>query len=371
MPAPQVGDDDGVGRLEGAYVHRLPEPGPAENRSYTEEFGFPEYLIGPTDELKIKLAFGTQETEETVVVRPDGRISFELVHDLEVAGLTPREVDDLLTESLIVYLKVPKVDVLVDKYNSRRVALLGAIQTTQQAGDNGPGVYSLTGKKTVLDIILEAGGPTDDAQLDSIKLTRGSKEYIINLNRIKDASITLEGGDLVRVPGLSVVDRKVLVIGEVRSQGVFSFPSDVSVMEAVIRAGGFTNDAVREDIKIIRGDASNPQMFSVDAESILENADLAQNIILENNDILYVPRSFISDINVAINKINPILSLIVWPSTYRDLYTTGGGLRIDTGPPETGTTTLRTLPIGKPTAGAKAVADNEKDSKEKKTSQDE
>ena len=47
---------------------------------------------------------------------------------------------------------------------------------------------------------------------------------------------------------------------------------------------------------------------------------------LENDDIIFVPRSFIGDVNDVITKIEPLLNILLLPATYRDLYTTGGGL---------------------------------------------
>jgi len=73
---------------------------------------------------------------------------------------------------------------------------------------------------------------------------------------------------------------------------------------------------------------------------------LQQNVGLKNNDIIYIPRSFMGDVNDVIAKVEPLLDLLLLPSTYRDLYTTGGGLRIDTGePPATGTTQVFTQPL--------------------------
>ena len=71
---------------------------------------------------------------------------------------------------------------------------------------------------------------------------------------------------------------------------------------------------------------------------------------LENDDIIFVPRSFIGDVNDVIAKIEPLLNILLLPATYRDLYTTGGGLRLDTGPPPASTASFtRTLPgTGKP-----------------------
>jgi hypothetical protein len=67
-------------------------------------------------------------------------------------------------------------------------------------------------------------------------------------------------------------------------------------------------------------------------------------VALHNDDIIYVPRSFIGDVNDVISKIEPLLNVLLLPASYRDLYTTGGGLRIDTGEGQSVGGFTRTLP---------------------------
>jgi len=55
--------------------------------------------------------------------------------------------------------------------------------------------------------------------------------------------------------------------------------------------------ALQDDIRIIRGAEEGPHMFTVNVRRITSHADLAQNVVLANNDIVYVPRSFMGDVN--------------------------------------------------------------------------
>ena len=91
-------------------------------------------------------------------MRPDGRISFGLVENLPVNGLTSSELDAMLTARLEQYLKKPRVDVLVKQHKSKSVKLLGALGRTGVYG-SGAGDYKLQGKTTVLEVLTLAGGP--------------------------------------------------------------------------------------------------------------------------------------------------------------------------------------------------------------------
>ena len=108
------------------------------------------------------------------------------------------------------------------------------------------------------------------------------------------------------------------------------FSEGVRLVEALSRAGGFTSAAQRDDIRVIRVIDGQPSMFRLDFGRII-SGDLRQNVTLQTEDVVYVPRSFLGDVNDVIAKIEPLLNILLLPATYRDLYTTGGGLRLDTG----------------------------------------
>ena len=110
--------------------------------------------------------------------------------------------------------------------------------------------------------------------------------------------------------------------------------------------------ALRDDIHITRPGAVGPEMFTVDFKRITSHGDLSQTVVLSNNDIVYVPRSFLGDVNAVITKIEPLLNVLLLPATYRDLYTTGGALRVDAGAP---TITGRTEGFTRPLPGTAAV----------------
>ena len=76
-----------------------------------------EYRIQVGDQLDIKF-FYNAELNEQVTVRPDGRISLQLVREITTAGLTPAELTDLLTNKYAKELKKPEVTVIVRSFGS-------------------------------------------------------------------------------------------------------------------------------------------------------------------------------------------------------------------------------------------------------------
>ena len=291
-----------------------------ENSVFKDIAGTPEYKIGPGDVLQITFWRGTEGKKEEVLVRSDGRISFGFVEDLAVTDLTATQLDQILTEKLSEFIKKPRIDVIVKEFNSKSVTLVGALATSQHFR-SGPGAYSLTGKTTLLEMITRAGGPTNDANLNRVNVRRKSgKSVSVDMYKIfthgdRSQDIILDDGDLVVIPVISKEENRVYVFGEVKKPGVYTFTgTGMHLFDAVSEAGGVTVFARRSSTKIVRGEIARPEVISADLARLVEQGDISQNITLANGDLVYVPRSFVGDINRFIAQITPLMRLIIYPA---------------------------------------------------------
>jgi polysaccharide export outer membrane protein len=160
----------------------------------------PNYVIGPDDVLGI-VFFGDEGLTGDVVVRPDGKISVPLLHDIQAAGLTPEALRDSLMKAGARYLESPNATVVVRQINSRKVFITGRVQRS--------GPYVLTAPTTVLQLIALAGGLTDWAEEDQIVVMRSENgRQVRHKFNYKDViggkklqqNIVLEPGDTIVVP---------------------------------------------------------------------------------------------------------------------------------------------------------------------------
>jgi polysaccharide export outer membrane protein len=160
----------------------------------------PDYVIGPEDMLQISV-WKNDSLSRQLPVRPDGKISMPLLHDIQAAGLTPMQLRDKITAGLQEYMPSPEVSVTVLEVRSYRVSVLGEVQK--------PGVLQLKAPTTVLEAIALAGGFRDFASPSKIvifrKNGRGQTERLrFNYNRAVGAAgednVTLRSGDVVVVP---------------------------------------------------------------------------------------------------------------------------------------------------------------------------
>jgi polysaccharide export outer membrane protein len=156
------------------------------------------YRIGIGDQLVISV-WHERDLSLSVVVRPDGVITMPLLNDLSVVGQTPKELAALITERLKPFVNEPQVTVSVSSIQSRKVYLVG--QVSRQ------GAFPLNERKTVLELITEAGGLGPFAKQGSIyvlRTTNGKETRIpFNYKKVlsgKAADVELQPGDKVVVP---------------------------------------------------------------------------------------------------------------------------------------------------------------------------
>lgn len=155
------------------------------------------YLIGPADVLTIRVWHETDLSAQSLPVRPDGKISMALLHDVQAAGLTPMQLGQEITASLKKYVSDPQVTVIVDAINSKRIYVVGQVAR--------PGAYPLLPEMTVLQALSSAGGFPQYANPKKTYVLRGSTRLPFNYKQALkgehlDHQIILQPGDTVVVP---------------------------------------------------------------------------------------------------------------------------------------------------------------------------
>jgi polysaccharide biosynthesis/export protein len=204
-PASQPGQSPGTSAapaVQPAGVPNAPSGTPAPPAVTATVAASPdEYVIGEGDVLGISVFGEPTASVPAVVVRPDGKISVPLLKDVAVAGLTPRQVEKVITNQLADIIRAPNVTVVVSGINSKKIYLLGAVKK------EGP--IPFTYRMTVLQAISEAGGLTDYAKRRKIYILRNENGKDYKLPFDYDAvirgehfelNIPLQPGDQIVVP---------------------------------------------------------------------------------------------------------------------------------------------------------------------------
>jgi len=286
--------------------------------------------------MEITFRAGSEQKTETVIVTTNGRISYSFVDNIPAAGLTVHELDHKLTEKLSVFMRNPRVDIVVKEFSSKTALILGEVGALRLPYyEAGSAQVFLKGKTTLLDLLVLAGGYTEDADIKQVKLIRADKIYYINLYDIiytgeTEQNVIIDDGDVVDVPELPLFGERVYVLGEVYRQGIYPLKQTRDLMAAIAWAGSYTGTAVQGNTLIIRGyePGKKPLVLTADINAILKKGDIQQNIPLIDGDIVYVPRSTIGDINEFIINTIPLLEYLLYPGKFRDYYAQPDDLRI-------------------------------------------
>jgi polysaccharide export outer membrane protein len=123
-----------------------------------------EYIIEVGDTVDIKFMYNAELNELAVPVRPDGRISLQLAHDVPAAGLTPTQLRKVLDEKYTAELKKPEVAVIVRSFGGHKVFVDGEVVF--------PGPVDFKGRMTLFQAISQARGLRETARLSNIIVIR-------------------------------------------------------------------------------------------------------------------------------------------------------------------------------------------------------
>lgn len=170
----------------------------------------PDYVLQSGDDLSIKV-FHVPELEQAVRIRPDGKISLQVLNDIQAEGLTPNALAQELTTRYAEFFKEPKVAVIVTSFAGQKVFVGGEV--------GQPTVLPLVGNMTALTAVIQAGGFRPTARKSEVIVVRndgqgGRLVQVLNMNNPKDvtaASLRLQPFDVVYVPQsrISKVDQFV------------------------------------------------------------------------------------------------------------------------------------------------------------------
>jgi polysaccharide export outer membrane protein len=231
-----------------------------------------------------------------------GMLDFPYAGKLKVAGLTPSDLHQQLTERLARYLRNPKLSVRVLAYRSKRVYVDGEVKQ--------PGVQAINDlPMTLTEAINRAGGMNPTADQSRIIIHRDGKSYPINLPQlvqrgVNPASIMLTSGDVVRV--LSRDESKIFISGEVTSPRALPMRNGrLTLNEALGEAGGInpvTGDA--RQVYVIRRSSAKSMVYQLDANAPGALA-MAEGFELNPKDVVYVAATPLTNWNRTISALIP------------------------------------------------------------------
>lgn len=250
-----------------------------------------EYMIGPRDLLEIKV-FELPELNQIVRVSEDGSITIPLLGKVMVEGLNKDALEKKLANLLEVkYIKNAKVSVFIREYQSRQVAVIGAVEE--------PGMYEIIGRQNLLQMISKAGGFTEKAANKLFVLREGKNGMTANIsidledlliNGNQKLNIPLIADDVINVPVDKIIH--IFVFGMVKMPGALEvrMSKKLTLLQAIAQAGGLAEGAKKSGILIKRRNKDGKATkIKVNLKDIIN--DKKPDIELMEGDVVYVPES--------------------------------------------------------------------------------
>jgi len=309
------------------------------------------YLLGPGDTIEIKF-LNDENLSTTSQILSDGSVSIPLIDPIYLNGLNLKQAKEKITKEMSKELIKPIVQISIINFRPVRVSLIGELKK--------PGNYILDKEKsiensakfifpTLSDAIQQAGGITPNSNINEILIARklppsqkflnnelskteykmttvnlyelimnGKQEnnpYLFDGDIIKIKKLKVKNKDFVKISKANFIDQdiEVNVIGEVENPSLIKLPSNSSLLQGVLKAGGLKNTrAKKSNIELIRLDKEKgiirKKYYDLD---LSKGAKVALDVILQDNDVVVVKRSSLAKLSDSLSAIsNPISSTL-------------------------------------------------------------
>lgn len=255
------------------------------------------YRLQKGDTIEVRV-LNLPELTQTAVVRPDGAVSFQLAGDVPAAGMTTLDLGATLKAVYARQYRNPEVSVSVLTFANQTVYVGGEVAQ--------PAALPLVGSLTLTGAIFRAGGFKDTALPESVQLVRDGADpkapKTFNVQAIlkqEAPDIALQPGDVVFVAKSTV---NIYVGGEVAQPGLQIVQGKMTLLSAVIKAGGPLKSAATKDIILVRnsGEPGKPSISSVSLQAALK--DPGADVALQPFDVVYIPKKTIAKVDQFVDE---------------------------------------------------------------------
>ena len=243
-------------------------------------------LIQPGDLLHVTI-LREPDLDQKVRVGDSGEITLPMIGSVQVRGMTPSTAASSIEQKYLNggFLKHPDASVFVEEYASQQVSVLGQVAK--------PGPVMLTTPRTLIDVLAMVGGLTEVADrhilVEHVAAKQQSEVFLSNRpDDALNANVMIYPGDKILVPKAGIV----YVLGDVGHPGeyVMQNESRITVLQALAMAGGANVTASETHTRLIHN--KNGQFDQQDVPLKDMERGEVPDLLLQANDVLYVPFSF-------------------------------------------------------------------------------
>ena len=282
------------------------------------------YRIGPGDVLSITFWQQPDLNQPLVKVRQDSIIALPVIGETRMGGLTAEEAADRIVSRISRYSRnISQALVRVIEFNSRKVYVTGQV--------NAPGIYTYEFVPDLWTVLRDARGPTETADLSRVHVVDPSgRATVVNMAALlaagkADSLPSLLPGTTIEVPAEIAptgtyrdVEQSrepiVYVTGGVLLPGMVPINGDLTIYDAIAKAGGFSTTGDPKKLHIVSKGSNGPVLHKIDLRpTTKKRAALGYHV--QNEDFIIVGQrgrhwgEIVRDISAAVLAVTAAVSL--------------------------------------------------------------
>jgi polysaccharide export outer membrane protein len=237
----------------------------------------PDYVVGPGDEIQIRV-WGQIDGEHRVVVTRDGTINIPRVGTISVSGISIQDLQGYVRSAIARNFRNFDLSVTLGQLRSIQIFVVGQARR--------PGSYTVSSLSTLVSALFASGGPSGTGSMRRIQLKRGDKtvsefdvyDFLAKGEKSKDARLL--PGDVIFIPPEGQL---VAMAGSVKMPAIYELKGNASLAELIDLAGGLNTTAAGQKVLVER--IENRQVRRVD-EFSLDQAGLSRAV--KDGDLISV-----------------------------------------------------------------------------------
>lgn len=277
------------------------------------------YVVGPGDYVVVDV-FGASQRTQKLEVSPEGTIMIDGMGPLHIAGLTVEAANAKIKDHLGQRYSSSRIQMTVAQTRTITVNVMGEVAA--------PGTYTLSAFASVFHALYMAGGVNGVGTLRNIKVYRNGRQltvvdvYDYILNGRLTGNIRLSDNDVIVVgPYDCIVD----IAGNVKRPMAYEMKKDESVATLLKYAGGFSNKAYKEAVRLNRTAGNHYSAYSV------SEFDMADFRLMDGDSVTVdsILGRYDNTVNLRGAVFHPGMYDLDGTTTVRSLIEKAGGLTED------------------------------------------
>jgi len=263
-----------------------------------------DYTLDTQDVLSV-VVMRHIELNSEYEVPPSGWVTFHGAGEIQVRGLTLKEVEQQIEERMRVRYKDPDVSVSLKTARPRWVFVTGEVRL--------PGRYAMQAGWRVAEAVAVAGGYTEDAALTRAFISRKQEVIPVDLYRLLiqgDISLntSVQPDDLIVIPTNL---QRFAVMGQVNKPGFFPLPNGKPfyLADAVAMGGGPTKKAITSKVYLFRMQEDEIGKMEVPYIRFLKHGDLTGNPLIRDGDVIVLSEAKRFEISEIFSAVQTLVLL--------------------------------------------------------------